>query len=40
MLREQTLGTNPKAMERLQAIEEEIVELRKSVMQELFSPHI
>jgi hypothetical protein len=34
-IREHTLGTNPKALERLQAIEDEIVELRKSVIQEL-----
>lgn len=34
-IREHTLGTNPKALERLHAIEDEIVELRKAVMQEL-----
>lgn len=34
-IREHTLGTNPKALERLQAIENEIIELRKSIMQEL-----
>ena len=34
-MREHLLGSNPQALDRMKAIEDEIVELRKSVIQEL-----